>query len=79
MENTKGQNTERNEDLRNERENQKGAGNSDQNASATRGGTTDMDRSGTGAASTGRQHSGSGITTKQNVTGSDFDGQVTDQ
>ena len=46
-----------------------------QNASATRGGTTDMDNAspiGNRRSSTER---GSGLTTKKNVTGSDYDGQ----
>jgi hypothetical protein len=57
------------------------AGNSDhQNASANRGGTTDMGdealRSATG--NTSRGNHGSGMTTKRNVTGSDYDGQVSE-
>lgn len=49
-------------------------------ASAVRsGGTTDMDdqaAGGAGLASGRRPGSGSNITTKRNVTGSDYDGQV---
>lgn len=52
-----------------------------QNASANRGGTTDMDDEALRGASgnTSRANSGSGITTKKNVTGSDYDGQVSEQ
>ena len=59
-----------------------GSSNSDhQDASATRGGTTDMDhRSERNAAgSSKRANRGSGVTTKRTITGSDYDGQVTDQ
>ena len=58
-----------------------GIGNSDrQNASATRGGTTDMDqRSVRDAAGNKAVNTrGSGISTKNTVTGSDFDGQLSD-
>ena len=47
-----------------------------ENASANRGGTSDM---GEDALTTGRPNRterGSGISTKKNVTGSDYDGQV---
>ena len=52
-----------------------------QNASANRGGTTDMGsdnalRGATGASS--RSNRGSGVSTKRNVTGSDYDGQVSE-
>jgi hypothetical protein len=60
-----------------------GAGNSSirQNASATRGGTTDMDqRSVRDAAGNKAVNTrGSGMSTKNTVTGSDFDGQLSDQ
>ncbi len=51
-----------------------------QNASANRGGTTDMDDEATrgAAGNTSRAHRGSGISTKRNVTGSDYDGQVSE-
>jgi hypothetical protein len=72
----------KNDGLHEERENLSGASNSDhQNASPSRGGTTDMDhnalRGATGNSSRGNQ--GSGIGTKTGVTGSDYDGQVTDR
>ncbi|MBD0295904.1 MAG: hypothetical protein ICV51_12355 [Flavisolibacter sp.] len=48
-----------------------------QNASASMGGTTDMDDEAiAGAGRTNRTERGSGITTKNNVTGSDYDGQI---
>jgi hypothetical protein len=74
-ENVKGQNT-------NEREEKKQAQTSDdsrggsENASANRGGTTDMDSQ---ALTVDRGRDGriaSGTSTKNTVTGSDFDGQV---
>ena len=49
---------------------------SDQDANADRGGTTDLDSS---IRKTHTAGSGSGMGTKRGVTGSDFDGQVTDQ
>lgn len=51
-----------------------------QNASPSRGGTTDMDHRALRGASgnTSRTNRGSGITTKRNVTGSDYDGQVSE-
>ncbi len=51
-----------------------------QNASATGGGTTDMDNEATGNSvrSGSRAGSGSGINTKRNVTGSDYDGQLSE-
>jgi len=45
-----------------------------QNASANRGGTTDMDSEALSGTSGNR--SGSGVKTKPNITGSDYDGQV---
>lgn len=72
----------KNDGLQEEREELQGGSNSDhQNASATRGGTTDMDHHGrTGAAQTTPLPShGSGLSSKQQVAGSDFDGQVTGQ
>lgn len=76
MENSKGQNTDRQE----RQDDLAGAANSDhQNASSNRGGTTDMGsealRDATGVS--GGQH-GSGISTKRSVTGSDYDGQVSE-
>ena len=47
-----------------------------QNASANQGGTTDMDNEALIAGRTNATERGSGISTKRNVTGSDFDGQV---
>ncbi|HWJ90924.1 MAG TPA: hypothetical protein VNR87_07415 [Flavisolibacter sp.] len=50
-----------------------------QNASANRGGTTDMDDE---ALTTGRRNTserGSGISTKNAVTGSDYDGQLSSE
>jgi hypothetical protein len=50
-----------------------------QNASANRGGTTDMDDE---ALTTGRRNAserGSGISTKNAVTGSDYDGQISSE
>lgn len=47
-----------------------------QNMSATRGGTTDMDDESQTVSRAVSQQRGSGITTKRNVTGSDFDGQL---
>lgn len=74
VENTKGQQNQ---------EEQSGSGRQDvkesggmQNASANRGGTTDMDDE---ALTTGRrntQERGSGVATKNSVTGSDYDGQL---
>jgi hypothetical protein len=49
-----------------------------ENASASRGGTTDMDN---GSSFNNRRSSterGSGLTTKKNITGSDYDGQNSD-
>jgi len=93
MENSKGQNMDREQGMNREQgmqregKEQRSSGtpmtdaNSDhQNASANRGGTTDMDsealRNATGTSSRGNR--GSGITTKRNVTGSDYDGQVSE-
>lgn len=57
-----------------------GVSNNPNDASAVRsGGTTDMDdqtAGGAGLAAGERLGSGTNITTKRNVTGSDFDGQV---
>lgn len=50
-----------------------------QNASANRGGTADLDDE---ALTTGRRNSeerGSGIATKNSVTGSDYDGQLSNE
>lgn len=63
---------ERSEEL----ENTIGAGTAEQDTNADRGGTTDMDSTIRKTHSTG---SGSGISTKREVSGSDFDGQVVDQ
>ena len=57
-----------------------GVGYNPNDMSATRsGGTTDMDdqtSGGAGLSNMPRQGAGSNLTTKRNVTGSDFDGQV---
>lgn len=88
MENSKGQNKRREQDL----EQQKREGgiredvtrrNADHsNASPNRGGTTDMNTDDSLRSSrsgmTTRPGAGSGITTKRNVTGSDYDGQVSE-
>jgi hypothetical protein len=79
-ENSKGQGNSDN--LREESGAAQGAGgaNSDHNnASANRGGTTDMGSEALqNATGVGRGTHGSGITTKRNVTGSDYDGQVSE-
>ncbi len=50
-----------------------------QNASATRGGTTDMDNDSSGGTRrTNPSEKSSATTTKRNVTGSDYDGQVSE-
>lgn len=76
MENSKGQNTDKQE----QSDALAGSANSDQNASSNRGGTTDMGsealQNATGVS--GRGQHGSGITTKRSVTGSDYDGQVSE-
>ncbi len=88
MENSQGQKNNNQEDMQNQQgsEEQRSAmpasdSNSDhQVASPSRGGTTDMGnealRNATGV--TGRGNRGSGITTKRSVTGSDYDGQVSE-
>ena len=67
------------EEIHNSEQSQ-GVGYNPNDASAVRsGGTTDMDdqtAGGAGLAAGERLGSGSNITTKRNVTGSDFDGQV---
>jgi len=50
-----------------------------ENAAPNRGGTTDMDQSALTVDRDDRTSRGSGITTKNNVSGSDFDGQVSGQ
>jgi hypothetical protein len=75
-------NEETNKGLNEERTDLAGSSNNDhQNASATRGGTTDMDHHSTTGATGGsnRGNHGSGMGTKREVTGSDYDGQVTDR
>ncbi|HWJ03109.1 MAG TPA: hypothetical protein VNU93_05475 [Verrucomicrobiae bacterium] len=87
MENSKGQNRSSEQDLN--QQNRKGgmredatSSNADhQNIAPNRGGTTDMgsdnqQRGATGASTRGAK--GSGITTKRTVTGSDYDGQVSE-
>jgi hypothetical protein len=84
MENSKGQN-QRNQNTPQEpmRNDQSGSGQSDlsedrgrQNASSNRGGTTDLDRDALTTDRGNQSRRGSGAVTKNNVTGSDFDGQV---
>jgi len=87
-ENVKGQNRENNqEDMNQENnrimpENDITSANSDhQNISQNRGGTTDMGSDNQLRNATGnsiRANKGSGITTKRSVTGSDYDGQVSE-
>lgn len=87
-ENVKGQNRDRNQDSENQGnkrvmpDSDMTSANSDhQNASANRGGTTDMGADNTLRSATGntsRANKGSGITTKRSVTGSDYDGQVSE-
>jgi hypothetical protein len=87
MENSKGQNRHSDQDMN--QKNRKGgvredmtSSNADHsNAAPNRGGTTDMGsdnqlRGATGAST--RSNRGSGISTKRNVTGSDYDGQVSE-
>lgn len=57
------------------------ANNDHQNAASNRGGTTDMGADNTLRHATGnttRANRGSGITIKRSVTGSDYDGQVSE-
>jgi hypothetical protein len=88
MENSKGQNKRNDQDL--DQQKRKGGVREDvtrrnadhSNASPSRGGTTDMNnddtlRSSRSGMTTGG-HASSGITTKRNVTGSDYDGQVSE-
>jgi hypothetical protein len=87
MENSKGQNRSSEQDLN--QNNKKGgvredmtSSNADHsNAAPNRGGTTDMGSDnqlrGASGANT-RSNRGAGITTKRNVTGSDYDGQVSE-
>lgn len=91
MENSRGQNRNSEQNLDQDKQQQREGGiredvtrsNADHNnASSTRGGTTDMNnddtlRSSRSGLSTSRRAS-SGITTKRNVTGSDYDGQVSE-
>lgn len=75
-ENTKGQNRNRENDLRSGEELRENSGR--QNASADRGGISDRnDESLTSGSS--RQERGSGLSTKTGVTGSDYDGQLSDE
>ena len=47
-----------------------------ENASGNFGGTTDMDDEAIPSGTRSTQERGSGISTKKNITGSDYDGQV---
>ena len=82
MENTRGQGRSglENDNRKSRSSEELTSSNSDhQNASANRGGTTDMDSEALGNRSSGsRSGRGSGITTKRNVTGSDYDGQLSE-
>ena len=80
-ENTKGQNTGNRNDDMNERNERNQSGNSDQsmgrrNVIADREDSAELDEKSSGL---GRRHKDSGIATKDGVTGSDYDGQVTDR
>lgn len=87
-ENVKGQNRNSNQDDMNQQnrqsmpENDITSANSDhQNISQNRGGTTDMGSDNQLRGATGnstRDNRGSGISTKRSVTGSDYDGQVSE-
>jgi hypothetical protein len=82
MENTKGQNLENRNEERNERnqssnQNQRqDQGTGRQNIIADRDESAHLDEKSSGL---GRRHKNSGIATKDGVTGSDYDGQVTDR
>ena len=81
-ENVKGQNRsteESNQQAHSGTHNDTGSSSDDrQNASANEGGLKDMRGDGTGTSSFGnsRAGTGSGLTTKQGVSGSDYDGQA---
>lgn len=85
MENSKGIGRNSNQDLDQQkrkggiREDMTGANSDHNNMTPNRGGTTDMGSDNALRGATGgstRTNRGSGITTKRNVTGSDYDGQV---
>jgi hypothetical protein len=73
-ENTKGQNRNRQSDLRSREELSENSGR--QNASADRGGISDLDDESLTTDRSSRQERGSGLSTKREVTGSDYDGQL---
>ena len=82
MENTKGQGNSGQQQRgmgqqqgQTERSRQLDSNSDQQNASANRGGTSDMDSEALGNSSRSANR-GSGISTKRSVTGSDYDGQV---
>ena len=76
-ENTKGQNRNRENDLRSREELRENSGR--QNASADRGGISDLDDESLTTGRSSRQERGSGLSTKTGVTGSDYDGQLSDE
>jgi hypothetical protein len=81
-ENTKGQNAgNRNDEINERNEGRNQSGNSEQNMGrknviADREESAQLDEKSSGL---GRRHKDSGIATKDGVTGSDYDGQVTDR
>jgi hypothetical protein len=76
-ENTKGQNRNRESDLRSGEELRENSGR--QNASADRGGISDQNDESLTTDRSSRQERGSGLSTKRGVTGSDYDGQLSDE
>ena len=76
-ENTKGQNRNRESDLRSGEELRENSGR--QNASADRGGISDQKDESLTTNRSSRQERGSGLSTKRGVTGSDYDGQLSDE
>ena len=76
-ENTKGQNRNRESDLRSGEELRENSGR--QNASADRGGISDQNDESLTTDRSSRQERGSGLSTKRGVTGSDYGGQLSDE
>ncbi|HEY0751888.1 MAG TPA: hypothetical protein VGD26_12075 [Chitinophagaceae bacterium] len=83
-ENTRGQNSSK-QDRLNERNQQRSSedfttSNSDhQNISSNRGGTTDMGNEASRSATGNTSRTGSGLKPKKSVTGSDYDGQLSEE
>lgn len=80
-ENVRGQRNTQDGDLQEDPQTDSNVGsnrNDHQNASANQGGVKDMRGNGTGTSDfgTSRAGTGSGLSTKQSVSGSDFDGQT---